>query len=381
MALFTSYAPPGVYTQVILQTSAAPTLGTARIPVIIGEGQQFFSHNNIEIFRGSSAVQDDQSVNENISNQITGLGRTFQTSFYPVVDGSGRGVITSNPADVQVEAIDPGGNVTPVTVISLNGATGQFSTQLIIPSGFELLITYFFKRGDTFVGTGGVTPYNVPENLLPQVPSFATQTVSIPLTTSPAVPAGSIILTLTKPGELGNNVTVQFVAGSVAPDATAVSGAGTNAITINITKPSATVTSPPTTATRTIQDLINVGIPTLDGGYLAISGSPVTPSATLLTTAAVPFAGGTGGNSNTTFKVANTPIVDGTNGGVVTTDITKIIVQVNGLTVPVLSLDGQAGMFTLVNPVPSTATSFTIQYYFNAWQHTYDLLPGTNISQ
>src|SRR5208337_4598505 len=151
-----------------------------------------------------------------------------------------------------------------------------------------------------------------------------------------------------------------------------------------ITKPSATVTSPPTTATRTIQDLINlinVGIPTLDGGYLAISGSPVTPSATLLTTAAVPFAGGTGGNSNTTFKVANTPIVDGTNGGVVTTDITKIIVQVNGLTVPVLSLDGQAGMFTLVNPVPSTATSFTIQYYFNAWQHTYDLLPGTNISQ
>src|SRR5208282_74054 len=332
MALFTSYAPPGVYTQVILQTSAAPTLGTARIPVIIGEGQQFFSHNNIEIFRGSSAVQDDQSVNENISNQITGLGRTFQTSFYPVVDGSGRGVITSNPADVQVEAIDPDGNVTPVTVISLNGATGQFSTQLIIPSGFELLITYFFKRGDTFVGNGGVAPYyNTPENLLPQVPSFAALLISIPPVVSPVVPAGSITLTLTKPGELGNNVTVQFVAGAVAPDATAVSGAGTNAITINITKPSATVTSPPTTATRTIQDLINlinVGIPTLDGGYLAISGSPVTPSATLLTTAAVPFAGGTGGNSNTTFKVANTPIVDGTNGGVVTTDITKIIVQV-----------------------------------------------------
>src|SRR5271170_7997087 len=111
MALFTSYAPPGVYTQVILQTNAAPTLGTPRIPVIIGEGQQYFNANNVELFRGSSSVQDDQSVNENISNQVTGLSRTFQTSFYPVTDGSGRGVTTNNPQYVQAETIDPSGNV------------------------------------------------------------------------------------------------------------------------------------------------------------------------------------------------------------------------------------------------------------------------------
>src|SRR5271166_6077952 len=107
MALFTSYAPPGVYTNVVLQTSAAPTLGTVRIPVIIGEGQQFFNANNIELFRGSSQVQDDQSVNENISNQVTGLSRTFQTSFYPVTDGTGQGIITNDPSKVQVQAIDP----------------------------------------------------------------------------------------------------------------------------------------------------------------------------------------------------------------------------------------------------------------------------------
>ena len=150
MALFTSYAPPGVYTNVILQNNSAPTLGTARIPVIIGEGQQFFNAANVELFRGSSAVQDDQSVNENISNQVTGLTRSFNTSFFPVVDGTGRGVVTNDPSKVQITAIDPQGNVTPVTVISLNGATGAFTTQLIIPSGFELLATYFFKRGDTF---------------------------------------------------------------------------------------------------------------------------------------------------------------------------------------------------------------------------------------
>src|SRR5208337_86873 len=236
MALFTSYAPPGVYTNVILQTSSAPTLGTARIPVIIGEGQQYFNRNNVELFRGSSSVQDDQSVNENISNQVTGLTRTFQTSFYPVTDGSGKGTITNTPSAVQVESIDPSGNVVPVTVISLNGATGQFTTQLIIPTGYELLITYFFKRGDTFVGVGGVTPYNVPENLLPQVPTTASLTITDTGGSPPPGPS-TLTLGLTIPGATGNLVTLQFTAGSAVPDASAVSGAGTDAITINITGP------------------------------------------------------------------------------------------------------------------------------------------------
>ena len=61
MALFTSYAPPGVYTTEIFVSNTATLTGTARIPVIIGEGQQFFTIPNYELFRGSSPVQDDQS--------------------------------------------------------------------------------------------------------------------------------------------------------------------------------------------------------------------------------------------------------------------------------------------------------------------------------
>jgi len=378
MALFTSYAPPGVYTNVILQTSSAPTLGTARIPVIIGEGQQYFNRNNVELFRGSSSVQDDQSVNENISNQVTGLTRTFQTSFYPVTDGSGKGTITNTPSAVQVESIDPSGNVVPVTVISLNGATGQFTTQLIIPSGYEILITYFFKRGDTFIGIGGVTPYNVPENLLPQIPSTASLTVSDAGGSPPGTQ--TVVLGLSTPGQTGNLVTLQFTAGSAVPDASAVSGAGTDAIAINITSP---------TGTRTLADLvnlINVGIPTLDGGYLTITTTTGNLTAPLTAGAAQPFTGGHGGNSNTVFKVSHTPIVDGTNGGVVTTDVTKIIVQVNGNNVPVAALNGAAGTFTLASPVSApvalggTTTSFTIQYYFNTWQNTYDLIPAANVA-
>jgi hypothetical protein len=344
MALFTSYAPPGVYTQVVLQTNAAPTLGTARIPVIIGEGQQFFNNNNVELFRGSSSVQDDQSVSENISNQVTGLTRTFNTSFYPVTDGSGKGVISNNPADVQVESIDPSGNVVPVTVISLNGATGQFTTQLIIPTGYEILITYFFKRGDTFIGIGGVAPYNVPENLLSQVPSTASMAVNDGGGSPPGTQ--TVVLGLSTPGQTGNLVTLQFVSSpSSVPDAQAVGGAGTDAISININGPSGTRTL------ASLVSLVNAGIPTLDGGYLTVTSTTGNLTAPLTTSSAQPFTGGVGGNSNTVFKTSHTPIVDGTNGGVVTTDVTKVIVQVNGNNVPVASLNGAAGTFTLASPV------------------------------
>src|SRR5579863_157801 len=367
MALFTSYAPPGVYTNVVLQTSAAPTLGTVRIPVIIGEGQQFFNANNIELFRGSSQVQDDQSVNENITNQVTGLSRTFQTSFYPVTDGTGQGVITNDPSKVQVQAIDPQGNVTPVTVISLNGATGQFSTQLIIPAGYELLITYFFKRGDTFIGVGGVAPYNVPENLLPQVPTTASLVIGSG--------GNTVTLGLTTPGATGNLVTIQFTAGAAVPDAQAVSGAGTDAITINITNSG----SPNPRTLQSLVNLVNAGIPTADGGFLTVTATAGVQSTPLTANGAAPFTGGLGGNSSTIFKVAHTPIVDGTNGGVVTTNVSKVTVQVNGVTVQVASLDGAAGLVTLTQPVPSNASSFTIQYFFNTWQNTYDLLPASNV--
>src|SRR5271165_4476893 len=106
MALFGSYTPPGVYSSVQIVEGGQPLFGNARIPVVIGEGTEFFTQTNVELFRGSSSVQDDQVVNENISNQVTGLTNTFQTTYYPVTDGTGKGVVSTNPADVQVSSID-----------------------------------------------------------------------------------------------------------------------------------------------------------------------------------------------------------------------------------------------------------------------------------
>src|SRR5271170_1648227 len=194
MALFTSYAPPGVYTTEIFVANTATLNGTARIPVILGEGQQFFNISNYELFRGSSPVQDDQSVNENISDQVSGLSQSFNTTFFPVTDGTGKGIVTNDPSRVQVQALYTNGNIVPVTVISLVGATGAFITQDIIPAGTDLTITYNFKRGDTLV---------TDENDSAQVPAYATLLIGTPTNT--------ITLSLENPGRNGNNVTLQFI--------------------------------------------------------------------------------------------------------------------------------------------------------------------------
>ena len=66
MALFQQYTQPGVYTQVEIQATGAPLFGTTRIPVVIGEGTQFFTFSNEELVRGSSAVVNNLAVNEDL---------------------------------------------------------------------------------------------------------------------------------------------------------------------------------------------------------------------------------------------------------------------------------------------------------------------------
>ena len=358
MALFTSYAPPGVYTTEIFIANTATLAGTARIPVILGEGQQFFTVSNFETFRGSSPIQDDQSVNENISDQVSGLTQSFNTTFFPVTDGSGKGVVTNDPSKVQVQAVYSNGNVVPVTVVSLNGATGAFLTQDIIPAGTDLTISYFFKRGDTLVTN---------ENESAQIPQYATLVVTA---------GGTLTLSLSNPGSNGNNVTLQFISGANVPDSQAVNGAGTNAITININSNSLVT---PVRTLASLASLISAGIPTLDGGYFTVKSSSGSQTTAITAGAATAFAGGAGPGSNTLFQTSFFPIVDGTNGGVTTTNPANVIAQVNGVAIPVAAVNGALGLVTLVSPVAFGST-LTFTYFYNTWQNTYDLLPSANVA-
>ena len=141
MALFTSYAQPGVYTDIVIGQAGQPLFGAARIPVIIGEAVETQSFPNVELHRGSSAVADDLVVNENISDQVTGITNNFDLTYFPIVNGDGSGTVTSDPTKIVVKSAG-----VPVTVIQLDGTLGTFKTQIIPTAGSDLEVTYFFKK-------------------------------------------------------------------------------------------------------------------------------------------------------------------------------------------------------------------------------------------
>jgi hypothetical protein len=194
-------------------------------------------------------------------------------------------------------------------------------------------------------------------------------------------------LSLSVPGSTGNLVTLQFVSGPAVPDAQAVNGAGTDAITINISSNSAAT---PVRTLATLASLVSAGIPTLDGGYLTVQSASGNQNTPLSATAALAFGSTNGGatpgakpgigqSSNTVFQVSNFPITDGTNGGVTTTNPALVTALVNGVPATVASVNGALGQITLAAPVAYGAT-LTFTYYYNTWQNTFDLLPSANVA-
>lgn len=437
MALFQSYAPPSVYTQVVIQASGAPLFGNARIPVIIGEGQTFFTFPNAELIRGSSAVADNQVIDEDLSNQVTGLVNTFKVTFFPVTDGTGKGIVTNDPTKIQATS-----EGLPLVITSLNGATGVFTTQQILPLGNDLHVTYFFKKTDTLISN---------EDESAQIPTFSSEVLSSKLneavqeshTVIPNSPPSAGIVTVTNaatyfadvavqyastgvflekissgtpavgqysvstggvylfntadegktvqisylftiatsqtltasltiPGGEGNQVSIAltFTPGSGQPDALAVTGAGTNAISIELVKGD----NIHVRSLNDINTLISAGIPTTLGFLTGVLSSAVT---TFIGTPqpATFLSSGSGPNSNTVFKTHFLPIVDGTNGGVVTTDVTKVTALVNGVAATVAAVNGLEGLVTMAAPVLPGST-FTLTYWMNQYQFTSDLLPG-----
>ena len=88
--------------------------------------------------------------------------------------------------------------------------------------------------------------------------------------------------------------------------------------------------------------------------------------------------------TNTTFKVYYVPIVEGNNGGVTTTDPTKVTVKVGTSTsdataVTVSAVNGTDGIITLA-AAPLAGRTVLATYYSNEYQDTYDILPSHNVS-
>lgn len=83
--------------------------------------------------------------------------------------------------------------------------------------------------------------------------------------------------------------------------------------------------------------------------------------------------------SNTSFKVSNVPIVQGDNGGITTTDPTKVTVTVNAIAAAVSAVDGDTGIITMA-AAPAAGTTVLVTYYTNTYQDTADILPSPYVN-
>lgn len=91
------------------------------------------------------------------------------------------------------------------------------------------------------------------------------------------------------------------------------------------------------------------------------------------------FASGATTKRNADFQVFQRPIVDGSSGGITTTDPSKVVVKVNGLQVIPSAVDGKNGVVSLPTP-PAPGATVTVNYWANTWQDTFDYLPNTLVT-
>lgn len=354
MAQFSSYLAPTVTTDVVYEQGGVTLFGDARIPVLIGEGQETRTLSGIEMHRGSSATADDLRVGEPLTAQVDGVTRTYVLSYGPVVSGDGTGTVTSDPTKIQVYTLDAQLNKVPLRVVALNGSSRTFQIADVLLKGSPLYATYNFKRTDTKI---------LNEDLSDQIPSFSTLTFQ------------GVTLKLSQPGFSSTNVTLALTlaaSGSGKTDAQAVEGNGSDVISIELRRTDNTVRT-----NYDVLQLINAGINTASGGQILYVSPTVGDPIVLAAMPAAHFSGGNGQNTNTTFKVKSAPVVDGTNGGVVTNLPSKIQVTVDGVAAQVVALDGASGLFTLAKGVAATS-KLKATYYTNTYQDTFDILPNTN---
>jgi len=345
---------PGVYTQTFSDQNVANLLGGIRIPAIIGVGQEELTQTDLEMVRGSSTSIDQQIVNEDVSmewvvdatnpqNLILGAQDGTRTQFrvrnFPIVDGSGVGRVTTQGNTVSVTV-----NGSPVSVGSVQGQQGLVTLQVPTQPTDAVRVTYFFHRGDTSF-TDDVSAQVTTTDAILITPGF--EPFAITQGTN-----DSFILVVA-----GTSYTIPFTAGSLT------------AANIKSQIDQANIPNLVTSVFIDNQGLKHVQL-TTPVSMVVGSGTANGP---------LGFTTGTKTNRNTAFRVFQRPIVDGSSGGITTTDTSKVVVMVNGSQVIPTSVDGTNGIVTLSAP-PAKGSTVTIQYFANTWQDTFDYLPNTLVT-
>lgn len=352
---FTTYAPPGVYVRTVTDPVIGQLLSGLRIPVLIGTARETLSQTDFELVRGSSSAADTPIFNEDVSSRFVASGsaanpvlgaadgsRTkVRVRNFPIVDGEGAGKPTFDVSKVSVTV-----NGAKALVSAVDGPNGYVS--LLVPPQPDdvVLLSYSFHRRDT----------RVTDDVSAQV-TKGVAVLTAPKTEPYNIVAGTsdrLVLTI----DDGSSPSSVLLTTGSARSATDVAN------DINV------AAIPGLTASVHVdnQGLSHVSL-IATGNILVGSGGAV---------GALGFNPGDYTARSKSFRVFNGPVVDGSDGGVTTTDPTKVVVLVNGAQVIAKAVDGANQKVTLPY-APRDGAVVTIQYYFNTFQDTFDYLPNSSI--
>jgi len=332
-------------------------LSNVRIPVFVGTGNEILTRFDLELIRGSSSFSSQFVPDEDMTGRsvvtITTAGqvilgdfngerRRVQVRNYPIVDP------TTNELVVDPSSISVLINGRPDVVLGVADANlGVIEISTAPELNDEVLVSYNFKRTDTQITD------DVSEQVSPLPASLAgAQGDSFVFTTT------TNIFRFRVDDDQNQEITVNLGTGTKNP-ATVVSLINGAAASTSL------VASTFTNNYGKVAILLSAerDIEILEGSANPILG----------------FTTGQRTNRKKTFYVFNGPIVDGSNGGVTTTDVTKVEVRVDGILTTASAVDGQNRAVTL-SFAPEVGSEVKITYYFNAWQDTFDFLPNTNVT-
>ena len=349
------YAPPGVYTQTTFGTPSQIPVVPPLVPMFIGTGAETLSQSNLAVVRGSSASVDQQIVREDEAGRavvsvapsgaitlgsFNGAVNKFQVKNYPIVNGEGSGTAATDTSSISVTV-----NGEPTVVLSLNGAKGVVEISDYPEATDLVLCTYYFKRTDT----------RVTDDVSAQVTSTAA-ILNGSVGESFTFASGSSQFTLSVDGLA--SVTVNFPVGTFAAAVVAATLNGTAGIGSLV-------------ASTFVNNLGAVCVRLSADNSVTIGSGNAN--------GVLGFVAGAATSRNRVFFTFNGPIVNGNNGGITTTNPADLVVKVNGVAVTPSLVNGRTRAVTLPY-APKLGSTVTIQYYFNAWQDTFDYLANTGVT-
>lgn len=352
----TIYAPPGVYTRTLFESPVQGILAGLRIPVLIGTGSEILERSGLELVRGSSATVDTRIVQEDLANRsvlsvsqsgaitlgaFDGEHRRVQVRHYPIVNGNGTGTVATKASSVAVTV-----NNEPVVVTYIDGTNGVVELAFAPEATDVVRITYYFKRTDT----------QITDDLSEQVSSDAAMVYGTASDTFNITSSNNTVLLRVD----GVDITATLQVGTAVSAASVAAYINAYAGATSLVASTYTNNYGGTSVKLTADKDITV----LNGTANATLGIDPTLST----------------SRTKTFYTFNGPIVDGSNGGITTTDTSKVTVRVNGVQVIPTAVDGTNRAVTLpYAPAPGSTVSVT--YWFNTWQDTFDYLADVDVQE